>query len=85
MERAYLFGSYAKGNFNESSDIDVALVSELFTGFGYEDRKLISGVNILNEYIDIEPVTISKATFNSDNPFLTEIINSGIEIEIHNF
>lgn len=81
LERAYLFGSYAKGNFKDNSDIDVALISKVFSGFGFEDRNLISNINILNDYINIEPVTISKESLNNSNPFINEIINTGIEIK----
>ncbi len=32
VKQAILFGSYAKGNYDEWSDIDLALVSEVFEG-----------------------------------------------------
>lgn len=83
LERAYLFGSFAKGNFNEYSDIDVALISDVFSGFAYEDRSLISNISILNDYINIEPVTLSKETFNTSNPFINEILETGIEISFN--
>ncbi len=35
----YLFGSYAKGNPGEYSDIDVAVVSDKFIGDRFEDRE----------------------------------------------
>ncbi len=84
LERAFLFGSYAKGDFSQDSDIDVALISDIFSGFGYDDRNLISGISIQNDYIDIEPVTFSNSAFNSSNPFINEIIDTGIEIKLNN-
>ena len=36
---AILFGSYAQGTFNEWSDIDLAIVSKVFVGDRFEDRK----------------------------------------------
>jgi predicted nucleotidyltransferase len=83
IEKVYLFGSFAKGNYDDNSDIDVALISEVFSGFSYEDRSLISNVSINNEYIDIEAVTFSKETYLISNPFLNEIIETGIEIELN--
>ncbi len=82
LEKAYLFGSYSKSSQNDNSDIDVALVSEVFSGFGYEDRKLFSKICINSEYIDIEPTTISKHTYLIGNPFLDGILKTGIEIKI---
>ncbi len=31
IQKAYIFGSYAKGNFNEDSDIDLAIVMNNFS------------------------------------------------------
>lgn len=41
INRAILFGSFAKGNSNEWSDIDVALVSDAFIGKRFIDREKI--------------------------------------------
>ena len=84
LEKAYLFGSYSRGNQGTESDIDLALISDMFSGFGYDDRKLLSGINIKKEYIDIEPKTISSINFQEGNPFIDEIIRTGIEINFKN-
>ena len=39
IQNAILFGSYVNGNYNEFSDIDIALVSDCFNGFRFLDRK----------------------------------------------
>ncbi len=80
LDKALLFGSYAKNYQNESSDIDVALVSEMFTGFGFEDRKYFSRINIKKEFIDIETKTYATKYFESSDPFIEEIKKTGIEI-----
>ncbi|OGU12610.1 MAG: hypothetical protein A2X61_13900 [Ignavibacteria bacterium GWB2_35_12] len=80
LDRALLFGSFAKNTQSESSDIDVALVSDMFTGFGFEDRKHFSRINIKKEYIDIETKTYSKKYFEMGDPFIEEIKKTGIEI-----
>lgn len=41
VSQAILYGSYANGRVRQESDIDVALVSEAFTGDRYEDRRRI--------------------------------------------
>ncbi|MDT3738213.1 MAG: nucleotidyltransferase domain-containing protein [Candidatus Kapabacteria bacterium] len=80
LEKTYLFGSYSFGNQRVDSDIDLALISDMFSGFGYDDRKLLSGTNIKKEYIDIEPITFSYLDFKKGNPFIDEILRTGIEI-----
>lgn len=80
LDRVILFGSYAVNLQNENSDIDVAIVSDMFSGFGFEDRKLFSKINIKKEYIDIEAKTYSKKYFEESDPFIEEIKRTGIEI-----
>ena len=41
IDKAYLFGSYAKGTNNEWSDIDLAVVSENFEGNRLFDKDKI--------------------------------------------
>jgi len=81
LDKVVLFGSYASNNQREDSDIDVALVSSSFTGFGYEDRKLFSKINIRKEFIDIETKTYPTNYFISGDPFINEIKKRGIEIQ----
>ncbi len=80
LDKVILFGSYAHNLQNDSSDIDVALVSDEFTGFGFEDRKLFSKINIKKEYIDIETKTYPTEYFEKGDPFIEEIMKTGIEI-----
>jgi|DEB19_MinimDraft_2_1074335.scaffolds.fasta_scaffold182296_2 predicted nucleotidyltransferase len=80
IDRVILFGSYAKNNAHNNSDIDVALISNVFSGFGFEDRKKFSKINIKKEFIDIETKTFSSDYFENGDPFTEEILTSGIEI-----
>ena len=41
VSKAFLFGSYAGGNPNAESDIDLAVISEAFTGDRFRDRRRI--------------------------------------------
>ena len=45
LKRAILFGAFADNRQHEWSDIDLLLVADEFTGFGFEDRKLFSRIN----------------------------------------
>jgi len=76
---AFLFGSYAKGTFNEWSDIDVALISDDFVGNRFLDLKSIAKATIRTS-IDIQPHTFRSDDFNVNNPFVEEIMSSGIKI-----
>ncbi|MBM2813671.1 MAG: nucleotidyltransferase protein [Ignavibacteria bacterium] len=80
LDKVILFGSYSINQQKENSDIDVALVSDMFSGFGFEDRKLFSRVNIKKEYIDIETKTYHTKYFIKSDPFIEEIKRTGIEI-----
>jgi len=75
----YLFGSYAKGTFNENSDIDVAIVVDNLRGDFFEVNPLLWK---LRRQIDdrIEPVLIEKE--HDDSGFLEEIEKYGIEISV---
>jgi len=80
LDRVILFGSQAKGTATEDSDVDVALVSSIFSGFGFEDRKHFSKINIQKEFVEIETRTFSTAYFEKGDPFVAEILRTGIEV-----
>ncbi|MEI6091610.1 MAG: nucleotidyltransferase domain-containing protein [bacterium] len=79
IQQAVLFGSYAKGTNNEWSDIDVAIVSSDFIGLRYLDNQKISRPK-LNISYDIETHPFRPEDFNEDNPFVKEILSSGVRI-----
>ena len=78
VTNAYLFGSVAKGNSNEDSDIDIAIVikglKDTFTS-QIEMMKMRRGFDIR-----IEPHPFKASEFNLLNPFTKDIINAGIQI-----
>lgn len=82
LDRVILFGSYAKNKATDDSDIDVALVSPIFNGFGYEDRKYFSKINIKKQFVDIETKTFPSAYFEEGDPFIAEILQTGIELYV---
>lgn len=79
IQRAYLFGSYAKGNADKWSDIDLAIVSDKFIGNRFID--IIS----LRDYIyetglDISPMPFRADDFEDSMFARDEIIKNGISI-----
>jgi hypothetical protein len=79
IKRAILFGSYAKGHANAASDIDVALVSEVFSGDRFEDRRKIVP---LRRKIDnrIEPHPFKPEDFENGGILVEEIKKTGIVV-----
>ncbi len=77
FDKMILFGSYAKGNQREDSDIDVAIVVDKIHGDYFSTRPLLW--RIRREVDDrIEPVILEKS--HDESGFLKEIMKSGILI-----
>lgn len=81
LKLAILFGSYARGDQREWSDIDVALVADEFIGVGFKDIKKFIDVTIQKPYLSIEPHTFNTQDFEHGSPFVSEIRRTGIFIE----
>jgi len=79
IKKAYLFGSYAKGNEHNDSDIDIAIVIGKMDDFFSVQMQLMR----LRRTIDlrIEPHPIWEGDFNIQNPFAYEIQKTGIELK----
>lgn len=64
IEKAYLFGSFAKGKVWEGSDVDVCVISHDF-GKDYHRDKVILNESALKVSPRIEPVAYSPDDFNN--------------------
>lgn len=80
VKAVILFGSYARGEQREWSDIDVALVADEFTGVSFEDIKQFIDVTIQKTFYSIESHTFNTAEFAQGNPFIEEIQRTGIVV-----
>ncbi|MCB4791597.1 MAG: nucleotidyltransferase domain-containing protein [Elusimicrobia bacterium] len=79
IKSAYLFGSTLISKANSSSDIDLAIVSQSFSGFKFNDRAKINPYILkINPNIEIHPFKIDE--FNPSNPFAKEIIKTGLRV-----
>ena len=78
--RIFLFGSYAKGNFNDDSDIDIAVVLKNYSSQTDMQLELMR----LRRKIEsrIEPHPFRESEFERSNPIVDEIIKYGQEILI---
>jgi predicted nucleotidyltransferase len=77
IDRIFLFGSFARGCNDENSDIDVAVFVK--DKVSYEDE--IKAFRLRrNIDLRIEPHLFSTEELNDFNPFLEEIIKTGIKV-----
>ncbi len=80
VDRAYLFGSYAKGTADELSDVDVCF---FLRDYGGKER-VDMGVRLLRIARDykayFEPLVFESAEIERNNPFVNEILRTGLEI-----
>ncbi len=74
VEAIYLFGSFVNGNHDQDSDIDIAIVTDDFSGDIIEDTLNLMRIR---RKVDtrIEPHPLRK-----DNPFVKEVIATGRRI-----
>ena len=79
IDSAILFGSYAKGDYNDWSDIDVALVSNNFSGNRFIDKEKIRKYNAQFDYM-ISPMPFRTSNFTKKDRFVNEILSTGIRI-----
>jgi predicted nucleotidyltransferase len=78
FEGAWVFGSFAKGNFHKDSDIDLALViHECADRISLQTELLKLGRDF--NYI-IEPHPFSPGEFNHFHPLAHEILTYGIKV-----
>jgi predicted nucleotidyltransferase len=78
IQSAYLFGSFAKGTFHKDSDIDLALVFDEIENI-FETEVMLMTFRKDDETI-IEPHIFKKSDFVNRNPYVDEILNTGIKI-----
>ena len=81
IDKAFLYGSYAKDIATAKSDIDLLLVSN---NFDDSNDMLVGKIWYLTKKISskIEPYIISSLRFNSDetSPLIQIVKNEGLEI-----
>ena len=81
IERAIIFGSYARGDAGQWSDIDIALVSPDFSGIRfYDNKRLVPFLLKSDTRIELHPFRPEE--FTEENLFVRQIIKSGIELKI---
>jgi len=81
VQKAVLFGSYARGNYTKDSDVDLAIFSDYF-----EDTSRIDGIKFLlsraRKYVqmDFQPIPFTYRDYIERDGFVAEVLKEGIEI-----
>lgn len=79
VKQALVFGSYAKGTNDADSDIDLAIVSDSFSGNRFFDKEIIRKF-VVKVNSDISPIPFRTEDFSDKNLLAKEILSHGIRI-----
>jgi predicted nucleotidyltransferase len=79
VEAIYLFGSFAAGCQHQWSDIDLAIVSPDFKDNSMEDQEQLMCLT-WDVDVRIEPHPFRPEDFTPDDPWVAEIMQTGIKI-----
>ncbi len=81
VTKAIIFGSFAKGDFDSESDIDLAIFSDHF-----ESMSRVEGItyllrNALGYSMDLEPIAFTNRELEERLGIVEEIVRTGIEVK----
>ena len=79
ISKAYIFGSYAKGQADRWSNIDIAIVSPQISEDRFEERVKLTklAISVDNR---LEPLPFTPDTFSDEDPFVRKIKSEGLPI-----
>ena len=80
FSEAWLFGSYAKGNQTENSDIDLAIVLDEREQKTFETEVKLMVIRSGEETL-IEPHPFASNEFDINIPIISQIVNNGEKIK----
>ena len=81
FSEAWLFGSYAKGNQHDNSDIDIAIVLKDSVNHTFETEVKLMVIRNGDETL-IDPHAFTKDEFDENVPIVNQIIKYGERIII---
>jgi len=77
--KVFIFGSVAKGNMHEWSDIDLLLISDQFSENIFDNLKLYSKINIKYPLIETHPYPTSY--YKNGDSFIEQVTRESIELD----
>lgn len=87
LKRVILFGSYARGEEHEESDVDIFLLLDMTEDeIGSKDHELSRAqfeMNCIDPTLDLQPVTVPLARFckwKSVHPFYINVMEEGVPL-----
>ncbi len=80
VKKVIVFGSYAKDNFRNDSDIDIAIFSDYFKKMSRVDGIMYLLMQASDYDIDIEPQAFTFDDYNNPLGIVEEIIKTGVEL-----
>ena len=84
IDRAILFGSYAKGNCRADSDIDLAIFSDSF-----KDMDRIESIKYLLKKarkfrgVDLQPISFTNEDYEERLGIVDDVLKTGIELYVN--
>jgi predicted nucleotidyltransferase len=81
VDKALLFGSYAKGHADELSDIDICFFLKDYNGKHRADllAQILGIGGKKYRGVFFEPIVFETAEIQNDNPFIREILKTGLD------
>lgn len=80
MKEVYLYGSFAKGEIHEGSDIDLLIIGDFSERFFDRIGRILDITDL-----PVEPIVYTVEEFEelkkSQNPFIMEILKTGIRLD----
>lgn len=80
IEKVILFGSYAKGDYKDNSDIDIAIFSRHFAEVEEKEAFLFLFMQTLDFKADLQPLAFTMEDYDNPMGIVDEIIKTGIEL-----
>lgn len=81
VKEIYLYGSFAKGEIHEGSDIDMLIIGDFKERFFERIGKILDLTDL-----PVEPLIYTVKEFeelkNSGNPFISEVLKSAVKMNV---
>ena len=80
VRKAVLFGSFAKGTFDEDSDVDLAIFSDYFERISRVEGMTYLLIQAQEFDLDLEPIAFTEKEYEERLGIVDEILRTGIEV-----